>query len=205
MRDENPSVDQGNQRTPLEGVARPDLLLLRQGFSDAEIQRLSALRLRHRTRPEKPDLSFALCRLQFARWLVEHGALSEEMTCRLEAPPWEEQASVAPEAQDRTSGARDGTSDGPRSGEIGSVSGRRGPGKAWQLAVSHAWTRIREGLARFAEVAFAPGGDAYRRGEDGQWPPYGGAYGSGPYFGNGGARLFDSELGRMYWRDWERW
>lgn len=201
MHDENPSVGNGNQRTSLEGVARSNLL--RKHFSDAEIQRLCALQLRRRTRPETTDVSLDLCRLQFARWLVEHGALSEEMNRRLEVLPWKEPASVASEAQGCTSSPRDGTSHGPLRDEVAPVSGRRRASKEWQLALQHTWTRIRNALARAAEIAFVPDGAAYRRGESGPWPPYWSSYSSGIYYGS--ERLFESEHGQMYLREWERW
>src|SRR5260370_9104868 len=72
------------------GVQRLELLWWR--FSAAETQRLSALQLLQRERPNALDLPLEECRLRFARWLIEHGRLSEQAECRLEGQPWAREA-----------------------------------------------------------------------------------------------------------------
>ena len=71
-----PSTPKGGPSDLLAGVQRLELLSWR--FSEAEIQRLSTLQVRHREHPDLVDLPVEERRLQFARWLVEHGRLSED-------------------------------------------------------------------------------------------------------------------------------
>jgi hypothetical protein len=60
------------------GAESHDLPTLPQGtFTPAEIARLEALRKHYRTHPEPIGASIDVCRLKFARWLVQHGRLSE--------------------------------------------------------------------------------------------------------------------------------
>jgi hypothetical protein len=49
-------------------------------FTSEEGQRLIALRQRLALRPTPVDLDIDERRLQFARWLVEHGRLSEDVS-----------------------------------------------------------------------------------------------------------------------------
>ena len=76
MYGKQPPTPKGGQSELLAGVQRLELLSWR--FSEAEIQRLSTLQVRHREHPELVDLPVEERRLQFARWLVEHGRLSED-------------------------------------------------------------------------------------------------------------------------------
>jgi hypothetical protein len=49
-------------------------------FTAEEVQRLTALRQRVNVQPMHLDLGIDVRRLEFARWLVEHGRLGEEMS-----------------------------------------------------------------------------------------------------------------------------
>ena len=53
---------------------------MRRRFSAAEIEHLITWRTRYRARTDRLDVSAEEVRLQFARWLVEHGRLGEEVT-----------------------------------------------------------------------------------------------------------------------------
>jgi hypothetical protein len=58
-----------------EGIERLDLLTWR--CSSDEISRLSALQMRYREQLDRRNLQLDEFHLRFARWLVEHGRLSE--------------------------------------------------------------------------------------------------------------------------------
>jgi hypothetical protein len=77
MHDKTTQAVRRNQERPLEGVQRLELLSWR--FSEAEVMNLSLLQLLRRQRPNVLDLPVEASRLQFARWLVEHGRLSEDV------------------------------------------------------------------------------------------------------------------------------
>lgn len=73
---EMPAVTEGLLGSA-QGIERIDLLVWR--FSSAEIERLSEWQLRIRARADVLDLPLDELRLRFARWLVNHGKLSENM------------------------------------------------------------------------------------------------------------------------------
>jgi len=52
---------------------------MRRRFSAAEIEHLITWRTRYRAQTDRLDVSAEEVRLQFARWLVEHGRLGEEV------------------------------------------------------------------------------------------------------------------------------
>jgi len=60
-------------------VFRPDAIAsyLDDRFTAEEVQRLTALRQRVASQPVQLDLGIDAGRLEFARWLVEQGRLSE--------------------------------------------------------------------------------------------------------------------------------
>jgi hypothetical protein len=72
-----------------KGVERLDLLMWR--FSSDEIARLTALQIRHRERLDRHDLQLDVYHLRFARWLIEHGRLSEHACLSCEWTPWKEE------------------------------------------------------------------------------------------------------------------
>ncbi len=72
-----------------KGVERLDLLMWR--FSSDEIARLTALQIRHREQLERHDLQLDVYHLRFARWLIEHGRLSEHACLSCEWTPWKEE------------------------------------------------------------------------------------------------------------------
>ena len=53
-------------------------ILRKGGFADGEIQRLNKLRQDH-TEREKLQARVDQCRLEFARWLVTNGRLSDQI------------------------------------------------------------------------------------------------------------------------------
>lgn len=68
---EMPSEERSRNGT----TAHPDVWKSR--FSAEEWERLSALRERISSLPDYRELDLDICRLEFARWLVRHGKLSE--------------------------------------------------------------------------------------------------------------------------------
>lgn len=201
MHSEHSAAEQGHQINSPEG-STPRLDLLSQRFSEAEIQCLSRLQLRHRTSPDKLDLPVDPCRLSFARWLFEHGRLTEEMdrddvALPHVAPPWEEQASCAPGGQ---GGMPDATQD-PSDGRVGGApeleSGCRKLSNAWRLALSRALSRMRKAVARVGDISSEAGGMAPPRDEAGPWTLDGRPCGS--------ERPFDPRLGWIHSREGWWW
>src|SRR5215469_10412239 len=97
MHNNHPQAARHSQGDPAEGVQRPELLIRR--FSPAEIQCLSLLQLLLRQRPSALDFPLEESRLQFARWLVEHGRLSEDIDSAREGQPPAEDVSDKVRAQ----------------------------------------------------------------------------------------------------------
>lgn len=153
MDDERPQAALGNKSRSREDIQRLDLLRWR--FSEAEIQRLCRLQLRRNARPDGLDLPLDPCRLRFARWLVEHGRLSEEPDGDREAPPGARETSRAPGYQGRLTSLTGGTWGGRLSGEV------------WRLALLHTLFRVRQAIARALEIAGEPGSLGDRLGERG--------------------------------------
>lgn len=56
----------------------PALATLADLFTPEELARLFALRARSRALRASEEFGLDACRIAFARWLVEHGRLSEE-------------------------------------------------------------------------------------------------------------------------------
>ena len=78
------------QGESLDGIKRLDLLSRR--FSEEEIQRLSALQQLRGERPDVLDRSIQEGRLQFVRWLVQHGRLGQGDTTDGEEASLEEES-----------------------------------------------------------------------------------------------------------------
>ncbi|HVB22793.1 MAG TPA: hypothetical protein VNG51_12685 [Ktedonobacteraceae bacterium] len=56
-------------------------ILSKEGFTQEEIGRLTCLRQMYHMQEQEADLpQMNLLHLQFIRWLVEHGKLSEELS-----------------------------------------------------------------------------------------------------------------------------
>jgi hypothetical protein len=77
MHDGGAAASQSNQSSLLERVTS-HWDQIRRRLSEARIQRRHGLPLRQRSKVDVSNLPRDLCRLQFARWLVESGKLSEE-------------------------------------------------------------------------------------------------------------------------------
>jgi hypothetical protein len=87
MSQEEPPVSrhlQQDRQDSYEGAAQKGMLGCR--LSKGEIQSLLVLRLRWQQAPDACDLPADEPRLQFARWLVEHGKLSEGEGSRAHEP-----------------------------------------------------------------------------------------------------------------------
>ena len=67
------------------GPTAAALRLRAHGFSPREAERLVALKWRHERRAFR-EMTEARKRLRFARWLVEHGRLSDGEPARRERP-----------------------------------------------------------------------------------------------------------------------
>lgn len=59
--------------------ARADTELKQSSFTPEELARLEALRNRVQSCSVDIEVGLDECRLKFARWLVEHGKLSEDL------------------------------------------------------------------------------------------------------------------------------
>jgi hypothetical protein len=143
-----------NQDEAPGGIQRLELLMWR--FSEAEIQSLSLLQLVRRQRPNALDQPLEEGRLRFARWLVDHGRLSEHVECPLEGQPEEGETS------DRS--WRPGCSPAPReclpASDCASVptleqAPRNRPAE-WRLLMFRAWSRVRRGMARMVDSGCEP-------------------------------------------------
>lgn len=201
MRSDHSAAGWGHETSSPEGPT-PRLNLLSQRFSGEEIQRLSRLQLRHRTSPDKLDLPVDPSRLSFARWLFEHGRLTEEMDRADVAPPWEEQVSRAPGGQDGKPDTSQEPSDGhvdgePELGHVGGEADLESGGqrliRACRLAVSRALSRMRKAVASLGEIGSEPGGVVRPRDEADPWTPDVRPFGS--------ERPFDPRLGWIHGRD----
>ena len=140
---------QHSQGEPPEGVQRLELLIRR--FSPAEIQCLSLLQLLLRHRPSALDFPLEEPRLQFARWLVEHGRLSEEVGTsqdgQLPAGEASDAARVrgrAPEPS-RTLVSEAGVRESPMDS-----TGTTG-GEHWYSKLLRAWSALRRGSTTVAQ------------------------------------------------------
>jgi hypothetical protein len=147
MQNNHAQAAKHSQGDPPDGVQRLELLLRR--FSPAEIQCLSLMQLLLRQRPSALDFPLEEPRLQFARWLVEHGQLSEDRGTRQEGPA----SAEAVPGEGRPHGGAPGpsstllsaaTSDEPPADSAWRIRGER-----WLGTLSHAWFALRQ---RITEV-----------------------------------------------------
>jgi hypothetical protein len=150
MQNNHAQAARHSQGDPPDGVQRLELLLRR--FSPNEIQCLSLLQLLLRQRPSALDFPLEEPRLQFARWLVEHGQLSEDVAASQEAPA----SAEAKLDEVRIRGGSPGpsrtllsaaTSDEPPGAQADST--WKIGGVRWLGSLSHAWSALRQ---RITEV-----------------------------------------------------
>jgi hypothetical protein len=175
-RGETPAAKR-NRGGSIAGVQRMDLLSWR--FSRAEIDRLSKLQLDYRERPDVLDLPIEEGRLRFARWLVEHGRLTEDDRVGSWKPPRHEETWCGKGPQrSRPKSAGDIPHRGS-DGEPELAGTRRQEREEWCLDRLGVWSWVRRGLAKAAQIGrklgswlFLPG-----RGDPrGPYDPYGGAF-----------------------------
>jgi uncharacterized membrane protein YeaQ/YmgE (transglycosylase-associated protein family)/succinate dehydrogenase flavin-adding protein (antitoxin of CptAB toxin-antitoxin module) len=126
----------------MQGIQRMDLLLSR--FSEDEITRLSKLQLHYQDQPHTFDQPLEERRLQFVRWLVEHGRLSENVEPGREERPWEE----AEELRHPSGGSKwsSGASPRPLDGEPTPQSACREPPEGWRAALLHSVSWLRQSI-----------------------------------------------------------
>jgi hypothetical protein len=151
MQNDHAQAAKHSQGDPPDGVQHLELLLRR--FSPAEIQCLSLLQLLLRQRPSALDFPLEEPRLQFARWLVEHGQLSEDVGASEESPvpPQPTPDEMRPQ----------GGAPGPSRTLLSAATSREPPvdttwtiaGERWLGRLSRVWYALRRGITRVANVA----------------------------------------------------
>lgn len=154
MRDSDMQATRRNQEKTLESVQRLEILLWR--FSEAETRSLSLLQLRHQRQPNALDMPLDECRLRFARWLVEQGRLSEGLEAGLEgqliAADGLDGLRVEGQGGAETRVSLLGVSSGNQPAKPGIEKLRWAGGERWHLILFSAWSGIRRGMAKAAEV-----------------------------------------------------
>jgi hypothetical protein len=70
-------VDHSLERGAIPHISNSETGALEGNFTAAEITRLVALRQHFQTHPDHGDADAAIRRLEFARWLVQHGKLTD--------------------------------------------------------------------------------------------------------------------------------
>jgi hypothetical protein len=133
------------QKEPVEGLERLERCeLLTDGFNDAEIQHLSALQLLARQHPDSLGLPAQDNRLEFARWLVKRGRLSEYVGCVSDGQQLSEKAlDPSPRAAD-TSQTQTETPLGVHAGGLEMGSTKWKGLSRWSAKVGGAWVRVRK-------------------------------------------------------------
>lgn len=173
-----------------EGVRCLELLSWR--FSSAEIERLSRMQLLHRQHPDVLDMPLEESRLRFARWLVEHGRLNEDMESRLEGHSRSAAVSVMVSGQGSESATSDDISSGEHMDVLMPVNAPRRGSEHLHRVLLGAWSRIRRGMGKIAELGRELGRMEYPL--DAWWPygPY------GPYDPNDGPHSITDDP--WFWR-----
>jgi hypothetical protein len=185
MRKKEPPSAKRTQDGSVESIQRLELLSWR--FSQVEIDRLSQLQLQHRGHLDTLDLPIEEGRLQFARWLVERGRLSEDDGSGLWEPSWRQEPSTEKWPQPaRTTASPAGASseepDREPAHESESVDNQQC--KDRRLSFVGVWMGMRKGLAGVAGIGRAVGSWLCQSGEAVPWVPFDpyGLYGPyGPY------------------------
>jgi hypothetical protein len=138
----------------MQGIQRIDVLLSR--FSEDEIVRLSKLQVHYREQPPTFDQPLEERRLQFARWLVEHGRLSENTELGTDERPAEETEEPRyPEYPNNGSKWVSRASPRPLDGEPTPDNAYREPPKGgyagyWHVALFHPVSWLRQGIRTVA-------------------------------------------------------
>jgi uncharacterized membrane protein YeaQ/YmgE (transglycosylase-associated protein family) len=175
-----------------ESIPRMELLMWR--FSEGECERLCKLQRRYRDRPDMLDLPLDERRLRFARWMVDHGRLSEDAGAGSgaeDAPPWEqehEQEREAPEVvgpktrlrgPSSPSGVAASEPEGTPEAKPGVERPQQGheqdqghPGQSRRV-VRRALSWIRQGIEQSATMNYGPGYLGYPTADGGPMDSYG--------------------------------
>jgi hypothetical protein len=135
------------QKEPVEGLERLERCeLLAHGFNDAEIQHLSALQLLARQHSKSLGPPAQDSRLEFARWLVTHGRLSEYIGCASDGQQLPEKALDASPREARISQTHTKTPSDVHAGELEMDSTKWQGLSRWSASIGGAWVRVRKRL-----------------------------------------------------------
>lgn len=145
-----------NHTVSRTGIQRLQLLDWR--FSAAEVHRLSLLQMHYRDQPDVVDQPLDTTRLQFARWLAEHGRIGEQVD-QVEAdnedPPWDDGSRSIAQKPARCSRSlhrsmAESPTDLPAVDANSEPTSERGlfqSAAPWYLTLHGVWSRLRQAIA----------------------------------------------------------